>query len=118
MMANAQFDPDYRLRPKLGEAWFGSGRNATVVERTTGGSGSGSGGLHAEQHFHYHRPLRAGEVLTGTSLPGRQWEKDGRRGGTLAFKETITEFRTLEGELVVTARSVGVQTAKVVEQGN
>ena len=27
--ASAQFDPDYFLRPKIGQPWFGSGREAT-----------------------------------------------------------------------------------------
>ncbi len=27
--ASAQFDPDYFLRPKLGEDWFGSGKEPT-----------------------------------------------------------------------------------------
>ena len=30
--ASAQFDPDYFLRPKLGEAWFGSGKEPTGVK--------------------------------------------------------------------------------------
>ena len=38
-----------------------------------------------------------------------------RRGGKLLFSETNTEYRTLSGELVVTARGVGVRTEKVVE---
>jgi acyl dehydratase len=111
VQASAQFDPDYVLRPKPGEAWFGSGREATgVAEQAT------SGGLHAEQHYEYHRPLLAGEVLTATVLDGKSWEKEGRRGGTLSFSETVTEYRTLSGELVVTARGVGVRTGNVVAQ--
>jgi hypothetical protein len=49
-------------------------------------------------------------------LPTRTWEKDGRRGGKLLFSETTIEYRTLTGELVVTARGVGVRPEKVVEQ--
>ena len=49
-------------------------------------------------------------------LPTRTWEKEGRRGGRLQFSETTIEYRTLSGELVVTARGVGVRTEKVVEQ--
>lgn len=126
VQASAQFDPDYPLRPKVGQPWFGSGRTPTGVQRSTGSgggesssSGGGNGGsLHAEQHYEYHRPLRAGEVLTATVLPGRSWEKEGRRGGTLQFSESVIEYRTLDGELVVTARGVGVRTGKVVEQGS
>jgi acyl dehydratase len=120
VQASAQFDPDYFLRPKVGQPWFGSGKNATSIKRdpnaSGGGGGGGGGGLHAEQHYEYHRPLRAGEVLTTVTLPTKTWEKEGRRGGKLLFSETTTEYRTLDGELVVTARGVGVRTEKVVEQ--
>jgi hypothetical protein len=117
VQASAQFDPDYFLRPKIGEPWFGSGRDATGVVRTEGGGGGGGGGLHAEQHFEYHRPLRAGDVLTATVRDGSTWEKQGRRGGKLVFVESITEYRDEAGQLVVTARAVGVRTEKVVEEG-
>ena len=33
VQASAQFDPDYRLRPTIGEPWFGSGRAAGVAGR-------------------------------------------------------------------------------------
>lgn len=128
VQASAQFDPTYPLRPRPGTPWFGSGRNATSLPPREPGGGSGDGGsgggggggtsgLHAEQHYEYHRPLRAGDVLTATTRPGRTWEKEGRRGGTLRFSESITEYRDAHGELVVTARGVGVSTGKVVEQG-
>jgi hypothetical protein len=54
-------------------------------------------------------------VLSVTARDGESWEKQGRRGGKLLFSERITEYRDQEGELVVTARSVGVRTEKVVE---
>lgn len=111
VQSSAQFDPEYILRPKIGEPWFGSGREATGVEvQATGG------GLHAEQHYEYHRPLCAGEVLTATVRAGKSWEKEGRRGGTLQFSESIIEYRNPAGELVVTARGVGVRTGNVVSQ--
>jgi acyl dehydratase len=119
VQASAQFDDAYPLRPKIGAPWFGSGREPTGVTRSpgTGGGGGGGGGtgLHAEQHYTYHRPLRAGDVLTATIRPGERWEKQGRRAGKLLFAETITEFRDQDGELVVTARGVGVRTERVVE---
>lgn len=113
VQASAQFDPDYVLRPKFGEAWFGSGREPTG---TTSEQDSGGVGLHAEQHYEYHRPLRAGEVLVAHEREGERWTKEGRRGGTLSFSEHVTEYRTQDGELVVTARAVGVMTGQVVEQ--
>ena len=55
-IASAQFDPDYPLRPRPGVPWHGSGGDAGLVKE-------GAGGLHAEQHFTYHRPVRVGDVL-------------------------------------------------------
>lgn len=134
VQASAQFDPDYGLRPKIGRPWFGSGRAPSGVQRpaaSTGpeaaepapapggerrprGGGGGGTGLHAEQHYTYHRPLRVGDVLTATTTPGKRWEKQGRRAGVLVFAESITEYRDQDGELVVTARSVGVRTERAV----
>ena len=114
VQASAQFDPDYFLRPKPGQKWFGSGKQPTGdPKRLEGGGGTG---LHAEQHYEYHRAPRPGDVLTVKVRPGESWEKQGRRGGKLVFRETITEYRDQRGELVVTARAVGVLTEKAVEQ--
>lgn len=116
-VASAQFDPDYPLRPKNGQPWFGSGKEPTGVQRGGGGGGgSGGGGLHAEQHFEYHRHIKPGDVLTATVKPGKTWEKEGRRSGKLLFSETVTEYRDQKGELVITARSVGVRTERPVDQ--
>ena len=109
--AVAQFDPDYFLRPKPGQPWFGSGKTNSGVE----GKASSAGGLHAEQHFEFHRPLRPGDVLTVESMPGKAWEKESKRAGKLSFRERIAEYRDQNGELVVTARSVGVTTERPVE---
>jgi acyl dehydratase len=128
--SSAQFDPDYFLRPKVGQPWFGSGREPSGIQRRPAGGGGGgggsggesrpsgaaAGGLHAEQHFEYHRPLRAGDVLTAVNKPGKTWEKEGRRGGKLHFSESVTEYYNQKGELVVTARGVGVRTERVIEQ--
>lgn len=123
--SSAQFDPDYPLRPQVGQPWFGSGREPSGIRRReAGGGGSGearpsgaaAGGLHAEQHFEYHRPVRAGDVLRAVNKPGKTWEKEGRRGGKLHFSESVTEYYDEKGELVVTARGVGVRTERVIEQ--
>ena len=104
VVAASQFDPDFPLRPKVGEPWVGSGREPSG----TAGSSEDRGGtgLHAEQHFTYHRPIRPGDVLTAESRDGERWEKQGRRGGTLTFSETIVDYRDQDGQLVVTARMV------------
>jgi N-terminal half of MaoC dehydratase len=118
VQAGAQFDPDWPLRPRIGEPWIGSGRNPTGTPRPEDGGGGGGGmarGLHAEQHVEYHRHLRPGDVLRAETRPGKSWEKEGRRAGKLLFSETITEYRDQNDELVVTARSVGVRTERAPE---
>lgn len=124
VQSSAQFDPDYGLRPKIGQPWFGSGKNPTGISKTDGQSGSGSpsvgtgggGGMHAEQHYEFHRHLKVGDVLSATVRPGKQWEKQGRRAGKLTFTESITEYRDQDGNLVITARSVGVVTERAASQ--
>ncbi|MBT3372103.1 MAG: hypothetical protein HOA08_05005 [Rhodospirillaceae bacterium] len=111
--AVAQFNPDYFLRIKPGEAWFGSGKNPSGVE----GQASSSGGLHAEQHFEFERPVRPGDVLYATEKAGKSWEKESKRAGKLMFSERIIEYRDADGELVCTARGVGVKTERPVDQG-
>ena len=123
--ASAQFDPDYPLRPRVGQKWFGSGgtpsgkmaeQRSSTDESGKKKSGSSAGGLHAEQHFTYHRHLKPGDILTAENKPGKKWEKESKRAGILKFSENITEYRDQNGELVVTARGVGVVTEKVIEQ--
>jgi acyl dehydratase len=109
----AQFDPDYHLRLQPGQTWFGSGKNPSGLEEKP----ASSGGLHAEQHFEFHRPVRPGDVLTVTIRPGKTWEKESKRAGKLLFSERITEYRDPDGELVCTAKSVGVKTERPVDQG-
>jgi acyl dehydratase len=130
VQASAQFDPDYPLRPKVGQPWFGSGRNPSGRARPSGGDGGaggsggggsgggrggGGGGLHAEQHYEYHAPVQVGDVLTATTRRGERWEKEGKRAGKLVFAENITEYRNQDGVLVVTARGVTVRTERPVE---
>lgn len=113
VQASAQFDPDYFLRPRIGQEWFGSAKGPTGITKKEGsGGGGGGGGLHAEQHYVYHRQPKAGDVLSATTKPGKSWEKEGRRGGKLSFSESVTEYRDQDGELVVTATSVGVRTER------
>jgi acyl dehydratase len=107
-MAGAQFDPDHPLRPKVNEPWFGSGK------QPSGAQIESTGRLHAEQHFEYHRPLLAGEVLTATERPGATWEKESKRGGTLKFEERFIDYTNADtGEPVVTARFVSVLPSQV-----
>ena len=109
-VASAQWDPDYPLRPKPGQKWYGSGAGPGTMP-------AGGSGLHAEQHYTYHRTVRVGDVLSSSTRPGRTWEKTGR-SGRLLFSERIIEFRDQDGELVVTARSVGVQRQPLEQEAD
>ena len=116
--SSAQFDPDYFLRPKIGAPWFGSGKEPTGVKKSDssgGGGGGNGGGLHAEQHFEYHRHVKPGDVLSATTKPGKTWEKEGKRSGKLIFSESVTEYRDQNGDLVITATGVGVRTERPVD---
>lgn len=111
-MASAHFDPDWPLRPRPGEPWRGSGQtpSGTAEHESRDGAETADQGvrLHAEQHFEYHRHLRPGDVLTATEHPGRTWEKDGQRGGRMRFTEAVIDYHDQDGNLVITARRVGV----------
>jgi hypothetical protein len=110
VQASAQFDPDYPLRPKPGQAWFGSASGPGFMP-------DGGGGLHAEQHYHFHQPVRVGMVLAASQHAGRTWEKTGR-SGTLHFSELITEYVDESGAPVVTSTSVGVRREPAAEAGS
>ncbi len=110
--AVAQFNPE-ASRPRPGEKWFGSGKTPSGIE----GRAPSAGGLNAEQHFEYFRPVRAGEVLTAETRPGKTWERESKRAGKLMFSDRITDFRAADGELVVTVRSVSVKTERPVSPG-
>ena len=114
VQSSAQFDPNYVLRPRIGKDWFGSGKEATSIKERE--SSVTSGGLHAEQHFEYHRHIGPGDILTAEVKPGKTWEKEGKRSGKLVFNETITEYRDQNGELAITARGVGVRPERPVDQ--
>ncbi|MER5628398.1 MaoC family dehydratase N-terminal domain-containing protein [Streptosporangium sp. NPDC002544] len=118
VMAAAQFDPEWGLRPQPGRPWMGSGRTPSGTAGLDGADENDGGtGLHAEQHFTYHRPIRPGDVLTGESREGERWEKQGKRGGALKFSEIIVDYRDADGELVVTSRMVGVRTERAPSEG-
>jgi hypothetical protein len=101
-IAGPHFDPNYPLRPRPGRPWIAS---STLAEDSLTGST-----LHAEQQFHHHRQVRAGDVLHAVSFARNAWQKQGRRG-LLYFAETITELRDASDELVIMARATTVGTA-------
>lgn len=112
--AGLHFDPDYAMRPKIGEPWFGSAREPCSDPEPPDESGGTD--MHAETHFDYHGSLRVGDVLSGVTRRGNTWEKHGKRSGKLVFRDTITDYRSQRGELLVSARTVGVTTERSVDQ--
>jgi hypothetical protein len=69
--------------------------------------------LHGEQEFVFHgAPPKAGDVLTGVSRIDRVYEKAGKRGGTMSFAETVTEFRNAAGALVAESRGTLIETSQ------
>lgn len=69
--------------------------------------------LHGEQEFVFHGPPpHAGDVLTGRSRIDRVYEKAGKRGGTMAFTEMVTEYRDAAGSLVAESRSTMIETSQ------
>lgn len=104
VQAGAQFDPEYPLRPRLGQPWFGSGATPSGAARPTGEGVR----LHAEQRFEYHRALRPGDVLHTTTSEPQRWEKTNRRGQILRFQQDTTTYLTAGDDPAVTARRVSV----------
>ncbi|CAG0983341.1 hypothetical protein MYXO_01987 [Myxococcaceae bacterium] len=117
-ISSAHWNPDYGLRGIRRIPASRPRPPAPEGARREGGSGGGSLArvLHGEQRFEYHAPLRPGMKLRVTTRPGKTWSKEGKRGGTLRFSESVSEYRDENGALVVTATSVGVLTEKAVEQ--
>jgi hypothetical protein len=69
--------------------------------------------LHGEQEFVFHGPPpSAGDVLTGQSRIDAVYEKHGKRGGSLIFRELVTDFRDAEGNLVAEMRNTTIETSK------
>ncbi len=73
--------------------------------------------LHGEQEFRFvGPPPKAGAVLTGQSYIDKVYEKAGKRGGTMAFTEQVTEFRDQSGALVAELRSTMIETSKATTE--
>ena len=71
--------------------------------------------LHGEQEYELLEPIHAGDVLTAVSTVVDVYEKPGKRGGTMTFAVTETEYRNQHGTLVARARSVSIETGQVVK---
>lgn len=67
--------------------------------------------LHGEQEYSYHRPLVAGDVLTGVQRIVDLQEKLGKRGGTMRIATLETAYTDAAGQLVLTVRSTTIETS-------
>lgn len=66
--------------------------------------------LHGEASWELERPVRAGDVLTATTVVEAVDEKEGRRGGTMTRATFTTRFTDADGAPVATQRHVFVET--------
>lgn len=107
------FDEEWPYRPRFGQPWFGSGATPSGAPRPGGGGGTA---MHAETHFRYFGPLRAGTVLSVRSRPGREWRSEGRRSGRLSFTEVVSTFLDEAGEPVVECSTVALETERTVDE--
>ena len=56
--------------------------------------------------------------LTMQTRVDKIYEKEGKRGGTMTFVETVTEFRDPDGKLVAEARSTAIETGQAPTEGS
>ncbi len=69
--------------------------------------------LHGGQEYTFHGPPpAAGTKLTVQTRVADIYEKEGKRGGTMTFVITISEFRDESGTLVAEAKSTAIETGK------
>ena len=74
--------------------------------------------LHGGEEYVFHGPPpRAGEELTFQTRVDKIYEKEGKRGGTMTFVETVAEFRDADGRLRVECRSTAIETGRPPESG-
>ncbi len=68
--------------------------------------------LHGEQEFIYKRLPAVGETLTGRMRISKDFEKEGKRGGSMRFVTYESKFTDGAGEEVLTAYYTLIQTAQ------
>ena len=68
--------------------------------------------LHGEQEFVLKRLPFVGETLKGTMRISKDFEKEGKRGGSMRFVTYESKFTDAEGDEVLTAYYTLIQTAK------
>ena len=81
-------------------------------ERRLGANLEYSRVLHGEQEFVYERLPVVGETLKGTMRISKDFEKEGKRGGSMRFVTYETKYTDEAGDDVLTARYTLIETAK------
>lgn len=108
----AHYDPDWPYRPNPDIEWHGSG--ATDGSPAPASRNSDGTSLHAEQHYDFVRPLRAGDILQVRRELGKSWQKESTRAGLMTFEEEITRFDDADGTPVLVSTRVIVVTSRPV----
>jgi hypothetical protein len=74
--------------------------------------------LDGGRDFVFHGPPpKAGTKLTSQTRVDQIYEKEGKRGGTMTFVETVQEFRDETGNVVAEMRSTAIETGKPPTEG-
>ena len=74
--------------------------------------------LDGGREFVFHGPPpKAGTKLTAQTRVDDIYEKEGKRGGTMTFVETVQEFRDEAGNVVAEMRSTAIETGKPPTEG-
>jgi hypothetical protein len=69
--------------------------------------------LHGEQEYLFTgAPPRAGDRLHVTTEVEEIYEKEGKRGGTMTFAVTRTDFTDDDGVIVAQARATAIETGR------
>ena len=74
--------------------------------------------LHGGEEYVFHGPPpRAGDELTFQTRVDKIYEKEGKRGGTMTFVETVAEFRDAWPPPSCECRSTAIETGRPPESG-
>jgi hypothetical protein len=69
--------------------------------------------LHGDQEFvFFGEPPRAGDRLTAQMRIESVFEKEGKRGGTMRFAISVTDFTDESGRLVAQSRGTAIETGR------
>ena len=74
--------------------------------------------LHGEQEYVFRGvPPRAGDTLHARTVVEEIYSKDGKRGGTMTFVVTRTDFTNADGDVVAQARATAIETGQAPTPG-